>query len=342
MLLAFSIASADERPNSRELLKTFAKTVERLDGLHIEAVAKEWVKKEAVPDEGRNEKEMLSVTRPYSILRRDFRWRIGIVDQRTGGSGLTSGVEYVFDEFLGKRQALHVQWARLGDDGAQLAHLAVLLPGEPERFQPSRYLGNAAALFGCFEGDEGVPIWKLMEDSASLELLEEPEMIGGHLTWVVKNRGPMGVHTLWLDPEFGCLPRQVTVNRRAGDRFDEIQLGVENAPSTRIPAGARIPARKSPNFTLQEVRQQIELKLQDDNKRYCISAFDQLVEKNVKYADHVEKVSYRTEFRTSLAKLHVEKWPDGAFLPGVSIPDGTPVRTVRQGEQHVWKNGTVE
>jgi hypothetical protein len=156
------------------------------------------------------------------------------------------------------------------------------------------------------------------------------------MTYVVKSHGKFGTHTLWLDPEFGFLPRQIVVNKQGGHLFNEIQLGVEQSQSAPLSAA---PA----NYTIEEARDRIDsVQLGERQGHFVITAFDHLHERTVKHADSTKHRKHRIEYRTQTIDFEQEAWPANAFQFAIDIPNGTRVRSSDQTKSYVWRDGMIE
>src|SRR5262249_15084364 len=74
-------------------------------------------------------------------------------------------------------------------------------------------IGPRMVLFGRVSGDGGYPLWTILRESGSLELLPQTEIIDGSETYVVKSQGKFGEHRLWLDLACGGLPRRIEIKK---------------------------------------------------------------------------------------------------------------------------------
>jgi len=344
---------ADEPDTAEGMLATYEATVGRGTAFRIEYQAKEWdnealkVAPEKLADSYLHKKEA-------TIVHEDFRWRIATVFRRTPRAGdrvqfaRVTGVEYRFDEFLGVRQGLHVQWASSSaDDPPRIENQAVMLPGEEKGDDHGRYLDWSDVVFGVTPCDARVPIWKVMREAGKLELLSEEQVIDQHPTRVLRSTGPYGTHTLYLDPKFGFLPRRVEVHKQNGHLWNDIQLGVEQTPSARVPAATRerLKARGmlQPNFEISDSSSLItNIQIEEKNGQFVTTAFDYVQKQTIKTEGRVEEKQEKTEYRGRVFEVNPENWPANAFDNSVDIPNGTAVRTPNPGRSLVWKDGKVE
>src|SRR5262245_22360003 len=153
------VALADENDRAAQMLAAYEKTVGRMTSFRIEAVTKEWddgiePKNPDQPDEGFRQEER------STIFHHDFRWRIAHATRRPEPqageprSAPSSGTDYRFDEFLGERQGLVVQWFnRSRDEPATPENLGVSLLGGSKADGKFRHLEWSTVLFGLTPGD---------------------------------------------------------------------------------------------------------------------------------------------------------------------------------------------
>jgi len=346
-------ASANERAAAEKMLTAYEQTVRHISSFRIEGIAKEW---DHAALQGDPEKltDAFSRMTKTTVVHHDFRWKVAQIQQRPPRAGdrvryaPLSGVEYRFDDFLGANQGLHIQWASPdADEPVKLDHLAVRLMGAAKGDEHSRYLDCENVLFGFMPGDNQQPVWKVMREAATLELLPDTKIIAQHKTHVIRSTGAFGTHTLCLDPEFGFLPRQIVIQRQNGHLFNAIQLGVEQNPSARLPeaARARLQARGmlQPAYTITESENRLaNLQLSERHGQFVITDFDHSQQQTVKSGDRTEQKQNRTEYRTQVFDLRPDSWPADALQTAVDIPNGTPVSTSDGVKSFVWMNGKVE
>jgi hypothetical protein len=341
------VAAGAEPSEARELLGTYEQTVARLTPIRIEGETKDLGNPASQKDPA--ELNAAAVRSDHLTIFRDgSRTKIGMITHFASGAldEFELGIEYLEDDFLGIRQGLHVNWQRRrSENPPRFSVLGLVLQGKPLGIEQGRYLKDAGVLFGQTLGDGWQPLWKVMSEATTLELLPDPEVIAGHSTRVVKSRGRNGAHILWLDPEFGCLPRQIAIDKGSGEFFGEIQLGVEQSPAARIPAGANVRNRPlQANYSLEESHERFDkIQLEEKQGRFVVTAFDQSIEQTRKTADKTTRSKSRTEFRAQTVDFAPDTWPATAFKPSIEIPDGTPVIVGdRTQPRRVWKNGTIE
>jgi len=349
-----SVVHADDRATAEQLLTAYEKTEARLKSFHIECVTKEW---DGEMPQGDAEKDTLVASRVQktTIFHHDFRWRIALVDQLTPKSVATptaprlSGIEYRYDNFLGAKQGLHVQWASNdANEPPVLDFVGVRLFGAPAGDGHDRYLNSFDFVLGRTPCDAREYLWTLMSEATSLELSPDAKLVAGHKTRVLKSTGRFGEHKVWLDPEFGFLPRQVVVSKQSGHLFNAIQLGVEQDPSARVPAAARarLQARGmtiQPKYTIEKSESRFEnIQLAKSEDRFVITGFDYIQEQTFKFADRVEQKKLKTEYRVQIVDFQPDVWPSKAFETTVTIPNGTPVSSAEPGQSFVWMNGGIE
>ena len=344
---------AGEPDTAEGMLAAYEESVGRVAAFRIEYVAKEW-DSEALKGAPEKLADSYLHKKEATIVHQDFRWRIATVFRRTPRTGdrvqfaRVAGVEYRFDEFLGVRQGLHTQWASSSaDDPPRIENINVMLPGEDKGDDHGRYLDWSDVVFGVTPCDARRPIWKVMREAGTLELLPEERVIDEHPTRVLRSSGPYGRHTLYLDPKFGFLPRRVEVHKQTGHLWNDVQLGVEQNPSARVPeaARARLKARGmlQPNYEISDSSSLItNFQIEEKSGQFVTTAFDYLQKQTIKTEGRVEEKQEKTEYRGRVFEVNPENWPANAFDNSVDIPDGTPVRTPNPGRSLTWKDGTIE
>jgi len=341
---------ADDRAAAEQLLATYEKTQSRLTSFHIECFTKEW-NGEMPPAAAEKDALAASRVQKTTIFRDDFPWRIALVHPKPKsgaplGAARVSGIEYRFDDFLGARQGLHVQWAS-NDDNEPPApdFVGVRLFGAQAGDDHGRYLNSFGFVFGRTPCDAQEYLWTLMREATSLELSPDVELVAGHKTRVLKSTGRFGEHNVWLDPEFGFLPRQVVINKQSGHLFNAIQLGVEQDPSARVPAGARLPpgTKIQPKYTIEKSESRLDnIDLAKSADRFVITGFDYVQKQTFKFADRVEQKKLKIEYRAQIVDFQADAWSPKAFETTVAIPNGTPVGSPDPGQTFVWMDGRIE
>jgi len=168
-----SVVHADDRATAEQLLTAYEKTEARLKSFHIECVTKEW---DGEMPQGDAEKDTLVASRVQktTIFHHDFRWRIALVDQLTPKSVATptaprlSGIEYRYDNFLGAKQGLHVQWASNdANEPPVLDFVGVRLFGAPAGDGHDRYLNSFDFVLGRTPCDAREYLWTLMSEATA-------------------------------------------------------------------------------------------------------------------------------------------------------------------------------
>ena len=348
--LVSSVVHAGDRAAAEQLLTAYEKSQARLNSFHIECVTKEW-DGELPPADAEKDALAASRVQKTTIFHHDFRWKIALLHPKPKSgvpptAARQSGVEYRYDDFLGAKQGLHVQWA--SDDVNEppvLDFVGVRLFGAQAGDNHDRYLNSIDFVLGRTPCDDRNYLWTLMREAANLELSPDVELVAGHKTRVLTSTGRFGEHKVWLDPEFGFLPRQVVVSKQSGHLFNAIQLGVEQDPSARVPAAARLPpgTKIRPKYTIEKSESRLDnIELAKSEDRFVITGFDYVQEQTFKFADRVEQRKLKTEYRAQIVDLQADGWPPNAFETTVAIPNGTPVSSPDPGQSFVWMNGRIE
>ncbi len=323
LLVALSVSSAgfaDEKPDAKELLKTYQKTVESMKQFGIEAEMRNYDGTADPAAKGR-----LTHKHQMSFHSDGERWRIwdkgGIVEEPGG--------VYERETLVGRevlictvdlRPSLHGDFWRL------LGYLDV----EKGKIQAQHIWDCGMLLFGVSYLDNDQPIWKVMLDAPRLEVDEKPETVGGALTYRVTSEGPLGIHSVWLDPKAGCLPRKIEI-RKTKDK------GLPEPP----PLSERI-LRRRPDLRNRPVRLEFterfeNITLGSAGKTPVMMGFDQVA--TSKLSDGSGGTS-RREFRVKKFSLDKNGWPEFALEQHFFIPDGTRVQVMDAPRvNYVWNDG---
>jgi hypothetical protein len=204
-----------------------------------------------------------------------------------------------------------------------------------------QFLGRSSLIFGRMQGDAGRPIWTVMAEAGSLELLPQTEMVGGVPTHVLKSKGKYGEHQVWLDPASGGLPRRIEVYKHPGNLLNDEQLGTAPAPDADVRERSA-PARR-------EYSRRID-KIQIENKEgvFVVTGYEQ--EFSVTYADG-KKRENRNEFKIESLDIDPAMFPENAFRFDIEVPNGTRAALLEnfpleyQGRiesNHEWVDGKIQ
>ena len=187
-------------------------------------------------------------------------------------------------------------------------------------------------LLGLFPADNHLPIWQVMLDAPKLQMDEKPEMIDGALTYHVKSDGPLGIHSCWLDPKAGCLPRKIEITKTKGH-------GLAAPPKLTPDQLRRSRLRVQPAPLVEHTQRYENITLGLAGETPVMMGYDTV---------GISKTSdgnagMREEFRVK--KLHINKneWPEDALDQKIQIPDGTPVHVfdAPPGAQYEWRKGEM-
>jgi hypothetical protein len=179
-----------------------------------------------------------------------------------------------------------------------------------------------------------VAIWYLLGDDCTLsEVLHDAtlstrssESIDGHVTHVLEGRGRRGVHTLWLDPEFGYLPRRIVVRKVGGD----LVLGKAVSAHT----GANNDRWKEVVEELSDVR------LERIAGNPVMTRFEHA--QTLTFESGVRRVK-RTSCIVSQYEFSGAPAGPTTFDVSMHIPQGHPVHV--DGAQHIlyeWRDGEIQ
>jgi len=205
-------------------------------------------------------------------------------------------------------------------------------------------LGRYSVLFGRLSGDAGIPIWTIMREAESIDLLPTTEVVDGVETFVLKSRGKYGQHQVWLDPASGGLPRRIEIQKIAGNLFNDEQLGTNSAPDVEQAAGRRLrlPARREYSDRIYKIC------VENKGRLFAITGFDD--EFSITYADG-KKQAGKKEYKVRALDVDPNPIPENALEFDVEIPNGTRVVVYdnfpleysgRADINHEWVDGKIE
>jgi hypothetical protein len=181
-------------------------------------------------------------------------------------------------------------------------------------------LSPAQVVFGHIEGDAGYPLWAVMGEASNLELLPDPEEIGGDETWVLKSRGKFGEHTVWFDPQKGGLPRRIEIRKQNGDLYNDEQLGSRPADS---PPRRGKPGQPAPFEARQDIFDRIDnIQVEEKDGVFVITGFD-CAHRFTRVRTR-KPVETRSEFRIRAIEID-PKLTEGALEFDIKIPNSTRV-----------------
>jgi hypothetical protein len=327
ILVLSAHAFAAERPTAEELLAAYEKSVEKLARVHIE-----WSRVDAEQAEGK-------ATDQYTLFRDGSRWKL---DRYWPGWGDGRRLDNRFREqtLVGDEVLSAAQHARAPN--FQYGRPIVACQrgeGAPNPFVPS--IGMCRILFGRMGGDAGYPLWTIMREAGSLDLLPQTEAVDGVETYVLMSTGKYGEHKVWLDPASGALPRRIEVHKRAGNLFDQKQLGTILPPDTGT---ARPPREPGSGPTWRETFVRIEkIQIQSKGDAFVVAGFEEFSE-NIHSTG--KKQESRTGFKPRVLEVNPQDFPANAFQFDIEIPNGTLV-SVREAKQERynsdfhWEDGKV-
>jgi hypothetical protein len=332
-----SSVSAANPPTAEELLTAFEKSVEKLARVQID-----WDQK------GRDRGNDVQVT----ILRDGLRWK---VDRWLLPKGDPSGRgERLREQTLIGDEIVRVslRYDATDDPPRLLGMMAIC-----ERVAVRSWLGlgHPAILFGRMPGDAGVPLWTIMRESGSLELLPNTEIIDGFETYIVESRGKFGDHQLWLDPANGGLPRRIEVHKHPGNLLNDEQLGTTTVPNPPVQPDPKrriqIPVRRPRSESWVRLD---NIQIENQKGVFVITGFEE--QHRVKFSDDQEpkgddsqKPAFKTEHRFRVV-VDLPAYPEDAFKFAVAIPNGMFVSVLDkypleyQGPvkiEHEWMDGKI-
>jgi hypothetical protein len=99
-------------------------------------------------------------------------------------------------------------------------HVRLSITNAEETKKSYAILGEIRALDGYLPGDGGTSLAKILRGASSLRLRDTMEAVEGHEVHVMEAKTPHGDYTLWIDPEYGFMPRRITVCKTDNDLLD--------------------------------------------------------------------------------------------------------------------------
>lgn len=329
---------SDERPTADELLTAYEKSVEQFSRARME-------RKQKGPPRGGYDFE-------WTIFRDGPRWKVDKWfvpnGNRPGPNGNRPAAKRSREQTLiGNEIVTLTLRYDPPDDQPRIGILSANLERVASRSWVR--LGPVGVLFGRMTGDAGLPLWTIMRESGSLELLPKTEIIDGVETYVLRSRGKYGEHKVWLDPASGRLPRRIEIEKVSGNLLDEQQLGTAPAPNTAAPPKQAPPVRAPVMQLTRGFSTRIDkVKIEKKEGLFVITGYEE--EGGITTADGKAATRKRTEIQFQVVEVNPQKFPENAFRFDVEIPNGTivavtdndppgyqgPVKT-----EHEWVDGKI-
>jgi hypothetical protein len=309
-----SLRAADH-PTAGELLSALQKSVEKLDRARVE-----WT--DTVQDAKYGADGKFSRTLDGTLLRDRSRWKIDRVFRWSRAvNGVRSEEKYSHQTLFGcdviqPHEVIETKLTGpIGNDPNVYLYLHAFLDDHDNRVWDR--MGLVRVLFGRMAGDGGVPLWTVMGEDTTLELLPETEVVSGVETIVLKSRGRYGEHKVWLDPARGGLPRRIEYHKQNGDLYDDEQLG--SRPQATEPGKDFPPVR--------EITAKIDnIQVEDHNGIFVISAFDE--DFRMQHGGQWESGRPET-FRLRSIDVDPPPFPEGTFQFDAKIPRDQIIWTLR-------------
>jgi hypothetical protein len=329
ILVSTSSASAVERPTAEELLTAFEKSVKKFDRVRID-----WSVKgsETDPPEGRSG----NGGQEYTLFRHGRRWKLDILFRTITIEKGNRSENHAREQTLIGDEVIHVTQFYSASRSQPSTPIVSCTRGEgiPGRSFPKP--GQHSVLFGRLSGDGDNPLWSIMREAGSLELLPETEIVDGVETHVLKSVGRYGEHQLWLDPASGGLPRRIEVRKRPGHLLNSEQLGASPAPDFNKPI-------KTIRGLYREYSSRID-KIQIENRDgvFVMTGFES--EENSTLSNGKPRVNkIETKFR--VIDIDPKELPENCFRADIEIPNGTRV-WVTENDQKIatkfeWVDGKI-
>jgi hypothetical protein len=316
------IATAEEKPDAKKLLKTYQQTVESLKQFGIEAVERNYERTLDPTKKGPQTHQF-----EVSFHSDGARWRIA----RTGGPVTDPKRGALEREILVGREVIIS--SRIPTDPNRQLWVLAWLDIDKGKIRAQHEWGVGMVLFGVCAWDNDLPIWKVMLDAPQLQLEGKPEVIDGAATYKVTSEGPLGIHSCWLDPKAGCLPRRIEIKKTKERGLPEPQ-----PPSA-------IMLKRQPNLRNLPVRLKYTVRLEKiildvAGKTPVMMGFEEVGTSEL--SDGMVSTR-RTEFRVNKFHVNQNDWPENALAQQIPIPNGTPIQVLDAlpGVQYVWDKGEI-
>ena len=329
---------ADERPTAEHLLAAFEKSVEKLSRVRIE-----W---KFSGREGGNDAEM-------TIFRDGPRWKFDrflIPKGNRPGSSRKREQTLIGDEIV----RVSLKYDPL-DDMPRVMEMGMMAIREHVATRSWPQLLSASVLFGRINGDAGYPLWTVMREAGSLELLPQTEVVDGAETYVLKSVGKYGEHRVWLDAASGGLPRRIEIDKQSGNLLNDEQLGSTPFPKeTPLDPNRRIqiPVRRPRSAASTRID---KIHIENKDGLFVITGFEEEGRTTFSDGKNPEPNDGTTPPPKRGHKFRVDidpkDFPEDAFRFAIAIPNGTPVSVLDnypleyQGPvktEHEWVDGKIQ
>jgi hypothetical protein len=190
------------------------------------------------------------------------------------------------------------------------------------------------SLDGYIWGDEGKPIWDILNDASSvLQLRPSLEEVDGHDTYVLEGDTKYGHYNLWIDPNCGFNARRIIVRKRGDNLFRGKPV---SSPPPKLPRGAMAA---HPQVSYNEVLYVLDsISIAKFNDLFVpVSA---VATTTYEYVNG-EKVQFKQEYKRTGVDLN----PDFAKIPDafdLLVRNGSDVYDLEMPTADFeWSNGKV-
>jgi len=190
------------------------------------------------------------------------------------------------------------------------------------------------SLDGYIWGDEGKPIWDILNDVSSvLQLRPSMEEVDGQDTYVLEGDTKYGHYSLWIDPNCGFNARRIIVRKRGDDLFRGKPV---SSPRPKLPPGAMATRPQVPYNEVLYVLDSISI-AKFNGLFVPVSA---VATTTYEYVNG-EKVQFKQEYKRTSVDLN----PDFAKIPdafNLLVRDGSDVYDWEMPAADLeWFNGKV-
>lgn len=309
--LFFAETVTAETRTPSELLQAYENSLNRLELIQFDAhIVSQWEKKGTEKYKG---------TEAWKVLRDGERWKLSCQNTVSESiSGKTTLVDQSFNEYVAPAtegfDELRLQ-KNLQTDSLEyvIANRKLTEKGKAAFWAE----GDFMLIFGYLQGNG--KMMYLPEILRKSTLSVSQEVLGAHKVDVLTGKGAFGTYTLWLDPDFGFLPRRISVRKGLSDYAGDRQLSSWEG--------------------LQEMQADVKvLRLKK------VSGVDVLAEFEITHKSILK--DHETWSHTACSLSNINLTPDvsttDAFKLSSEIPNDTPVQVNDASTiEYVWQDGRI-
>jgi hypothetical protein len=313
------VVAFDGPPSTQDVIQRCQESAKALDFCHLRFKERSYdTSNPGIP-------EFLTAERIFTCYRDEQRWRVRIdstayseVGKKTVGAKTVT--ENVIDtESLKLVQIAGNARASTRDKYHGAASRDPVVGGKELR----NIFGIGTIFFGTLHTDDS-PLWKVLTDAESFQVLARPEMLDGVETYAVTATAKKMNYRLNVAPSNSYLPVKIEVSGPGRGEIADTRLGTI-AFYGNMRSG-KPPVKITPQMSTRRFN---NIKVSNYNGKYVISAMNYAVG-NIFPGDQKEYFPARFEYRLEAVEFDRAKWPADAFAPSLKVPDGTRVALVEE------------